>query len=217
MSGGATGASKDERQERLFAELSRLSAEGFARGDVARELHLKAMMDLAGSSRAALARDTFDPGHFTASAFVLSPDSKSLLLIFHKKLKMWLQPGGHIEVTDSDLVESARREVCEETGLSQLEVVTPLFDIDVHHIPAWGTTPAHLHHDVRCLFRASELEVKAGDDVADARWFDIEELARRGEETQPAGALAEGFDTDGSVTRVAARLRAIYPEERRAK
>src|SRR5690606_41792687 len=104
---------------------SRLMTEGSPFRDEAEELFLKAMMDLAHSSRLALARDTYDPGHFTASAFVLSPDSRSLLLIFHKKLGMWLQPGGHIESTESELVESARREAREEAGLLELEGVTP--------------------------------------------------------------------------------------------
>lgn len=208
---------KDRRQERLFEELSRLMTEGSPFRDEAEELFLKAMMDLAHSSRLALARDTYDPGHFTASAFVLSPDSRSLLLIFHKKLGMWLQPGGHIESTDSDLVESARREVREETGLLELEVVNPFFDVDVHDIPAWGATPAHQHFDVRCLMRASRFEVSAGDDVSDARWFDIRQLAKLAVSTEPTRRLVEGFDTDGSVTRVAARLAAIYLGEGSAK
>ncbi|MGB5566420.1 MAG: hypothetical protein WBN93_08820, partial [Acidimicrobiia bacterium] len=29
-------------------------------------------------------RDRFDPGHFTASGFVVSPDGSSLLLIHHR-------------------------------------------------------------------------------------------------------------------------------------
>lgn len=197
---------RDERQDLLYEELSKLEAQGFAAGDASRSQQLRAMIELSGSKRAALHRDTFEPGHFTASAFVLCPDRKSLLLIFHKKLKMWLQPGGHIEPTDSGLVEAARREVREETGLKELEVVSALFDIDVHSIPAFGQTPAHLHHDVRCVMTAPHLEVRAGDDVSDARWFDIRKVA------ESRGQLAEGFDTDGSVRRVAARLAAIYRE-----
>jgi 8-oxo-dGTP pyrophosphatase MutT (NUDIX family) len=121
-------------------------------------------------------------------------------LVFHKKLKMWLQPGGHIEPRDGNLVETARREVREETGLEGLELEEPLFDIDVHRIPAWGQTPAHLHHDVRCLMRAPHLDVRAGDDVSDARWFDLQMVASSNHH------LADGFGTDGSVRRIAARL-----------
>lgn len=196
---------RDERQDVLLLELEKFEAEGAA-AEEGLFSHLEAMLRLARSERAALARDMFMPGHFTASAFVLSPDQTCLLLIFHKKLQMWLQPGGHIEPLDGNLVEAARREVREETGLWGLTLESAMFDLDVHQIPAWGETPAHLHHDVRCIMTAPHLKVRAGDDVSDARWFDIRKLA------SSTGPLAQGFYTDESVRRVAARLAAIYPK-----
>lgn len=42
-------------------------------------------------------------GHLTASAWILSPDQKSILMIHHKKLNRWLQPGGHLEAQDDTL------------------------------------------------------------------------------------------------------------------
>lgn len=196
---------KDTRQRELFEQLARWAPPGSPPNGERRQ-HLEAMLALADSERDAFARDTFEPGHFTASAFVLSPDRAHLLLIFHRKLMMWLQPGGHIEPTDRDLVEAARREVREETGLDDVSLESPLFDIDVHLIPAFGATPPHLHHDVRCVMVAPHLEVRAGDDVSDARWFNIKTVASSTNE------LADGFGTDESVRRVAARLAAIYPE-----
>ena len=196
---------RDERQDVLLRELAKFEAEGkAAREDLL--AHRQAMLELARSDRAAFARDTYVPGHFTASAFVLSPDKACLLLIFHKKLKMWLQPGGHIESGDRDLVDAARREVREETGLEGLSLESAMFDLDVHQIPAWGQTPAHLHHDVRCVMTAPHLQVRAGDDVSDVRWFDLRTLAFS------TGELAYEFDTDESVRRVAARLAASYPK-----
>ena len=65
---------------------------------------------------APLSRGHFTPGHLTASAFVVSPDDE-LLLIFHRKLGIWVQPGGHIEPGDESLLDAARREVAEEVGL----------------------------------------------------------------------------------------------------
>ena len=56
---------------------------------------LSRMIELAQSGEESLRRDAFSPGHFTASAFVLSPRRDQLLLILHKKLGLWLQPGGH--------------------------------------------------------------------------------------------------------------------------
>ncbi|MCE2932882.1 MAG: NUDIX domain-containing protein, partial [Hyphomicrobiales bacterium] len=61
-------------------------------------------------------RDTY-PGHVTTSAILLSPDGTETLLIDHKTLKRWLQPGGHYEPAETFWL-SARREAEEETGLS---------------------------------------------------------------------------------------------------
>lgn len=51
---------------------------------------------------------------FTASVFIVHEGK--VLLHKHKKLGLWLQPGGHIELEDGP-VETAIREVQEETGL----------------------------------------------------------------------------------------------------
>jgi 8-oxo-dGTP pyrophosphatase MutT (NUDIX family) len=146
-----------------------------------------------------LGREHVAPGHFTASAFVLSPDEDSLLLILHSKLKMWLQPGGHIDAEDVDVVAAARREVAEETGLGDddLEIVAgvgPLLDLDIHPIPAnprKGEGP-HKHFDVRVLLRATTLQITAGSDAQDARWVRLAEV--------------EDAGTDDSVRRAVRKL-----------
>ena len=69
----------------------------------------------------ACSRRNLSPGHFTASAFVISPDRQRVALIAHPKLKRWLQPGGHIEAEDSSAEAAARREVLEELGISEIE------------------------------------------------------------------------------------------------
>lgn len=95
------------------------------------------------------------PGHLTASALILSPDGNSILLVHNRGLGRWLQPGGHMEAGEFPL-QTARREVAEEVGLEQLELL-PAFDddpslpldIDSHLIPARAakSEPAHIHHD----------------------------------------------------------------------
>jgi len=53
--------------------------------------------------------------HFTATGIVFNKN-KQILMIFHKKLNVWLPPGGHIE--DNELPTNAViREIFEETGI----------------------------------------------------------------------------------------------------
>lgn len=96
-------------------------------------------------------------GHITASAIVIDSEYENILLIWHNKLKRWLQPGGHIEPEKDDKIsDAARRELIEETKLvqDQFELMsdTP-FDLDVHLIPARKNDPEHFHYDIRYLFK----------------------------------------------------------------
>jgi 8-oxo-dGTP pyrophosphatase MutT (NUDIX family) len=114
-----------------------------------------------------------DPTHLTASAIVLGP--KGVLLHRHKRLGLWLQPGGHIEPGESPW-EAARREATEETGLElewpSAQHPPPLAHVDVH--PAAN---GHIHLDLRYLL------TPAGDDAPhppagesqDVRWFEWDE------------------------------------------
>ncbi len=146
--------------------------------DATEARHVKDCLLLAGIDGDPFARDHWTPGHFTASAFVLSPDEADVLLIFHEKFRRWLQPGGHVEPGDTDIVAAARREIEEETGLSDIEALGDgLFDVDVHEIPARKGDPAHRHFDARVCFRARSRELVAGTDALAARWVPLEEVS----------------------------------------
>lgn len=92
-------------------------------------------------------------GHVTASAIALDDEGR-LLLIHHRSLGRWLQPGGHLEVTDETLAGAAMRELSEETGIeagdAALSDEVPIH-IDVHRIPANAAKGegAHWHFDFR--------------------------------------------------------------------
>ncbi|UXP32511.1 NUDIX hydrolase [Reichenbachiella agarivorans] len=91
-------------------------------------------------------------GHITASAWVLNPSKDAVVLMHHKKLDRWLQPGGHTD-GDEDVVRVARKELEEETGLRNVLLLHDgIFDLDIHPIPARKEVPAHEHYDVRFVF-----------------------------------------------------------------
>lgn len=141
---------------------------------------------------AALRRDHLDPGHFTASALVLSPNRTRIALIWHPRLKRWLQPGGHLEPDDPGPLEAARREVAEELGIDGLELLGEgIFDIDIHEIPANPREGAHQHFDLRFAFVAPHVDTRG---ELEARWVPLHEV----------GAV----ESDASVMRAVNRLRA---------
>lgn len=105
-----------------------------------------------------------DATHVTASAIVVGPEG--VLLHLHKKLHLWLQPGGHIEENEPPW-DAALREVLEETGLRALPVhdAERVVHVDVH--PAGG----HVHLDLRYLLSASGLPAPAATESQLVRWF----------------------------------------------
>jgi len=63
---------------------------------------------------------------YTASVFVIDFENKEILLMYNKKIKKWLQPGGHIEGTETP-IDTVKRECLEETGVN-IEIIGPSFD-----------------------------------------------------------------------------------------
>jgi 8-oxo-dGTP pyrophosphatase MutT (NUDIX family) len=116
------------------------------------------------------------PGHLTGSALVVDPVDHRILVLYHRKLQRWLQPGGHAD-GDSDLARVALREAVEETGIAELQVVEPAIDLDIHVVYPPGESP-HEHHDVRFLVLAPSGSEPVGNHESTAlQWISLNELA----------------------------------------
>lgn len=135
-----------------------------------------------------------EAGHLTASGWVVDAERSRVLLVHHRKLDKWLQPGGHAD-GESDLLRVAQKEVMEETGVRTVAPRGRLFyDLDIHAIPARGEVSEHEHFDVRYLLIArEESEPKGNDETHDARWVPLEKL--------------EELTTEDSILRMREKLR----------
>jgi 8-oxo-dGTP pyrophosphatase MutT (NUDIX family) len=124
-------------------------------------------------------------GHLTASSWIVDASRTNALLIHHKKLEKWLQPGGHIDDEDATFLDAALREAREETGITTFDVVrnatSSIYDVDVHPIPArekMPIEPAHCHYDIRfCLIASSAATTLNVDESNDLRWFPMSQIA----------------------------------------
>ncbi|MFD7693165.1 NUDIX hydrolase [Streptomyces sp. NPDC059374] len=114
-------------------------------------------------------------GHITASALVVDPARERVLLTLHRKLRMWLQMGGHCEPGDATLAAAALREAAEESGVTALTLMPggPV-RLDRHPIPA----PCNWHLDVQyAVLAPPDAEHAISDESLDVRWFGYAEVA----------------------------------------
>lgn len=120
-------------------------------------------------------------GHVTASAWIVDETRTRALLMHHRKLRKWLQPGGHAD-GDFDVRGVALREAREETGLHSLRFAHDgIYDLDVHAIPARPGEPAHDHYDVRFALEADAAEpLVANPESKELAWVPLDALASYG-------------------------------------
>ena len=150
------------------------------------------------------AADPFDrriaEGHLTGAAIVVSASGARVLLLHHRKLQRWLQPGGHADPGEDSGEAVALREALEETGIAGLALhpaaPRPL-DVDVHDIPARPGEPAHQHLDLRYLVvaPADAVAERCAVETNDLRWFTWPQL--------------DGLDLDPGLRRALAKARRI--------
>jgi 8-oxo-dGTP pyrophosphatase MutT (NUDIX family) len=111
-----------------------------------------------------------DPTHVTASAIVVG--RRGTVLHLHKRLGIWMQPGGHIDVGETPDV-AARREATEELGLV---VVHPATGARLLHLDVHEAALGHTHLDLRYLLLGADDDPEPPpDESPDARWYSWQE------------------------------------------
>ncbi len=124
-----------------------------------------------------------EEGHITGSAWLLNKDGDKALLMHHRKLDKWFQPGGHAD-GDSDVLAVAVKEAQEESGIKAIEVVnSDIFDIDIHLIPENSKEKEHFHYDIRFLLQVkSDEELSNNGESKELRWLDADDVIQLTEE-----------------------------------
>lgn len=134
--------------------------------------------------------------HFTATAFIVDSNKRTLLL-WHKKLKRWMPPGGHIDENETP-EDAAKRECKEETQLDVEIFGDPQTDLFagnraegrmlkkpiamlLEEIPALPerNQPAHQHMDFLFIAKPLDESQAATIDVNESdhmRWFTKQEV-----------------------------------------
>lgn len=117
------------------------------------------------------------PSVTTDCIIIRSIDEKEEVLLIKRKHDpfsgTWALPGGFVEI-DEDLLEGAKRELVEETGLENIE----LEQFKAYGRPGRdprGRTISIIFHG-KLINNADE--IKAGDDAAKAEWFELNSLPK---------------------------------------
>ncbi|MEG1581865.1 MAG: NUDIX hydrolase [Clostridia bacterium] len=117
-------------------------------------------------------------GHITAGALVCDNDG-NILLNHHKKSGMWFQFGGHSDGED-DSLNVAKREVMEESGITNFSTDGKIFDVAVMEIPfsAKKNEPEHKHYDINFLFIVKDKNYEVSNESMEIKWVTIDEAKR---------------------------------------
>lgn len=117
-----------------------------------------------------------EAGHLVGSIIIYSPDATHVLLTLHKKIGKWLQLGGHCEPQDQTLLEVAKREAREESGLSHLTFLPDPIRLDEHDVPHCLPSGGK-HFDIQYIAIAPEnAEEQISDESLALEWWPVDNL-----------------------------------------
>lgn len=120
--------------------------------------------------------------HFTASAWVVSPDRKQALMAYHNLYQSWAWLGGHAD-GETDLLQVALREAREESGVTHIRPVREdifsleILSVNAHH-KRGKYVSTHLHLNVTYLLEADVTDalVVKPDENSGVRWIPVEDV-----------------------------------------
>ena len=118
--------------------------------------------------------------HMTASAWVLSPDRTRVVMVYHNIYNSWSWVGGHAD-GDTDLAAVAMREVQEETGIREMELLEAgIFSLEnlavEGHMKNGAYVPSHVHMNITYLLRAKDDVLRCKrDENSGVKWMTPEE------------------------------------------
>jgi hypothetical protein len=85
-------------------------------------------------------------GHFATGAFLVCRGTKRVLLLEHKSLNKLMEPGGHIDETDTNPLGAACRELEEETGIKPDSVLYKSACPDDFSVPFYIDIHIYTHY-----------------------------------------------------------------------
>lgn len=119
-------------------------------------------------------------GHVTGSAWVLNPGRTHTLMLHHRKLDRWFQPGGHAD-GDPDILQVVVKEVSEESGIDLKHVKLlsdAIFDVDIHTIYPSQYDGRHEHFDIRFLIEIDDrLEIPGNNESHQVGWIPLSQVS----------------------------------------
>ena len=120
-------------------------------------------------------------GHFTASSWVLNKERTKVLMIYHNIYKSWAWTGGHAD-GDTDLLNTAIRELKEETGVKNVKVLDDdIFSLEIvcvnGHMKRGEYVSSHVHLNLTFLLEVDENETlkMKEDENSGVKWINIVE------------------------------------------
>lgn len=136
--------------------------------------------------------DTFDDvltrnnefGHFTASSWVVNKERTKVLMIYHNIYKSWAWTGGHAD-GESNLLETAIRELKEETGVKNVKILNNnIFSLEIvcvdGHVKRGRYVSSHVHLNLTYLLEVDEKEIlkMKEDENSGVKWINIEDVEK---------------------------------------